>query len=181
MSTTANQTTYGLVAEFGDEESLKHAAVATRAAGYKQVRAFSPFRVEGLSETLGHHENLLPWLVILAMVVGATVGYAMQYYTDVVSYPMNVGGRPLHSWPSFVIICFELAILFGALTAFGGMLALNNLPLPYHPIFNTPGFELASGNRFYLCIESTDKRFHAVRTQQFLQELQPKAVREVKG
>lgn len=181
MSMKAGETLYGLVAEFSDEETLKHAAKEVRAAGYENVRAFTPFRVEGLSEALGYQGNTLPWLVLAAMVVGAVAGFVMQYYTDVISYPINVGGRPLNSWPSFMIICFELAILFGALTAFGGMLAFNGLPLPYHPIFNTPGFELATGSRFYLCIESTDKRFHMLRTRQFLQGLGPTVVNEAKG
>jgi hypothetical protein len=181
MSVKAGQSMYGLVAEFDDEEKLKHAAQEVRAAGYTQVRAFTPFRVDGLAETLGHRENVLPWLVILALIVGAGAGFWMQYYTDVISYPLNVGGRPLNSWPSFIIICFELAILFGALTTFGGMLAFNGLPLPYHPIFNTANFELASGKRFYLCIESSDKRFHLERTRRFLEGLAPKVVSETTG
>jgi hypothetical protein len=181
MSNHGERTMYGLVAEFHDEEQLKHAAEQVRAAGYKNVRAFTPFRVEGLHEILGQHSSLLPWLVLLAMGAGVLAGYAMQYYTDVISYPMNVGGRPLNSWPSFVIICFELAILFGGLTALGGMLAFNGLPLPYHPIFNTPNFELATGNRFYLCIEATDRRFHLQRTRQFLESTGANAVNEARG
>lgn len=172
---------YGLVAEFGDEESLLHAAQQAKAAGYKDLRAFTPFRVEGLAEVLDNHSTILPWLVIVGLVVGATLGYIMQYYTDVVSYPMNVGGRPLNSWQAFVLVCFELAILFGALTAVGGLLISCGLPLPYHPIFNTTNFELSSGRRFYLCVESTDRRFQLQRTREFLEGLGPRTVSEAQG
>jgi hypothetical protein len=175
------ESVYGIVAEFGDEESLLHAAQAARAAGYKDLRAFTPFRVEGLAEVLNNHSTVLPWLVVVALVVGATLGFIMQYYTDVVSYPINVGGRPLNSWQAFVLVCFELAILFGALTTVGGLFISCGLPLPYHPIFNTANFELSSGRRFYLCIESTDRRFQPQRTRQFLENLGPRAVSEAKG
>ena len=172
---------YGLVAEFGDEESLLHAAEQAKAAGYKNLRAFTPFRVEGLAEVLDTHSNVLPWLVVGALFVGAAAGYVMQYYTDVISYPVNVGGRPFNSWPAFVLVCFELAILFGALTTVGGLFLSCGLPLPYHPVFNTADFELSSGRRFYLCIEATDRRFQRQRTRQFLESLGPNAVSEAKG
>ncbi|MEM7348550.1 MAG: DUF3341 domain-containing protein, partial [Chloroflexota bacterium] len=145
------------------------------------IKAFSPYRVEGLAGALGLESNILPWIAFIALFVGAAIGFSMQYYTDVISYSLNVGGRPLNSWPSFTIITFELAILFTALATAGGMLILNGLPLPYHPIFNTPNFELASGNKFYLCIEARDKQFDRVETLRFLSDLNPKSVNEATG
>jgi len=170
---------YGLVAAFDDEEHLVAAAKQAKAAGYKNLRAFTPFRVEALAEVIGKPANVLPWLVVGALIVGAILGYVLQYYTDVISYPINVGGRPFNSWPAFMIVCFELAILFAALTAVGGLFVLNGLPQPYHPIFNTPDFDLASGERFYLCVEVADQRFHLQRTREFLQSLDPQSVSEV--
>jgi hypothetical protein len=179
MSDEQKRYLYGLVAEFGDGESLKAAVKAVRAAGYQAVRAHTPYRVEGLGEILGHRGGALSWLVLGALVAGAVAGYAMQYYTDVIAYPVNVAGRPLNSWPAFVIICFELAILFAGLTAFGGMLLLSGLPLPFHPVFNTPDFDLASGERFYLCIEARDHHFDREGTRQLLERLGPRSVNEV--
>lgn len=176
-----NEYLYGLVAEFKDGESLVEAAKESKEAGYKDIKAFTPYRVEGLGDALGLEANALPWVVFIALIVGAAVGYGMQYYTDVISYPLNIGGRPLNSWPSFTIITFELAILFGALATAGGLLILNGLPLPYHPIFNTPNFELASGDRFYLCIESQDAQFDRQETMRFLSGLNPKSVNEARS
>lgn len=172
---------FGLVAEFNDGESLIEAAKESRDAGYKDIKAYTPYRVEGLGDALGLEANILPWVVFIALIVGAAVGFSMQYYTDVISYPLNIGGRPLNSWPSFTIITFELAILFGALATAGGMLILNGLPLPYHPIFNTPDFELASGDRFYLCIEARDEQFDRQETLRFLSGLNPKSVNEARS
>ena len=170
---------YGLVAEFEDPEQLIEAAKETRAAGYSDVRAHTPYWVKGLADALKLKSTApLHWIVLGAIVLGILAGFVMQYYTDVISYPINVGGRPLNSWQAFMIICFELAVLFGALTAVGALLAFNGLPLPYHPIFNAPNFELVSGERFYLCIETTDKQFDLQKTSQFLYSLNPKSVSE---
>jgi hypothetical protein len=180
VTSQANQL-YGLVAEFRDAEELVHAAEQAKSAGYDEIRAYTPYRIEALSKVLGHRENLLPWLVYFAIFLGIIVGFVMQYWSDVINYPINVAGRPLNSWPSFIIIMFELAILFSALVTFGGMLLRNGLPLPYHPIFNTPDFDLSSGTRFYLCIKVTDRQFHLQRTREFLQTLNPKVVSEAKA
>lgn len=169
---------YGLVAEFGSSEELIRAVKQTRAAGYSDVRAHTPYWVKGLAEALGFKARLLPWLVIGGLILGAVGGYVMQYYTDVISYPINVGGRPFNSVPAFMVICFELAILLGAFAAAGGLLGLSGLPLPYHPIFNVPNFELVSGERFFLCIETSDEQFELRQTSQFLHSLNPKSVSE---
>jgi hypothetical protein len=181
MTTAQVNTLYGVVAEFSTPEEILHAAKEVRAAGYQEIRAYTPYRLEGLSEILKYKETALPWVVYIGILVGLASGFALQYYTDVINYPLNIGGRPYLSWPAFIMPMYELAILFGALGAFFGMLLRNGLPLPYHPIFNTPDFALGSGNRFYLCIKVTDKRFHLQRTQEFLQSLNPKAVSEVES
>lgn len=170
---------YGIVAEFEDGDALIHAAEAARHAGYKRMEGYSPFPVHGLSEAIGFHDNRVPWLVFLAGLTGGCFGYWMQFYISVVDLPLNVGGKPINSTPSFVPITFELTILFAVLTAFWSVLLLNWLPQPYHPIFNAPGFERASQDRFFLCIEREDPLFDGEGTREFLQGLDPIAVNEV--
>jgi hypothetical protein len=141
--------------------------------------AHTPFPVEGLSEAIGFHHTSLPLLVLIAGVVGAVVGFASQYYVTVFDYPLNVGGRPLNSWPSYIPITFEVTILFAALTAVIAMIALNGLPMPYHPVFNVAAFARASRDRFFLCIEAADPRFDREGTRQFLVGLNAREVSEV--
>src|SRR5688500_3686610 len=143
---------YGLLAEFEHPEQLLAAASRAREAGYKRVQAYTPIPVDGLVEALGQTPTQLPRLVLLGGIVGGIIGYALQYYASVIAYPVNVGGRPLHSWPAFGPIVFELIVLGAALTAVLGMLALNGLPMPHHPLFAVPEFKLASRDRFFLCI-----------------------------
>jgi hypothetical protein len=164
---------YGLMAEFDDPDVILDAATKARDAGYKRMEAYSPFPVHGLHEAVGFRDNRMPWIIFFAGLAGAAAGYALQYYVSVVAYPMNVGGRPHHSWPSFIPITFETTVLFAAFGAVIGMLALNGLPLPYHPVFNAPGFERASQDRFFLCIEAADPKFDAKGTEQFLASLNP--------
>jgi hypothetical protein len=173
------QPIYGLVAEFGSADALVQAAKQTAAAGYRRIDAFSPFPVEGLADALGFHRNRLPLFVLCGGILGGIGGYFMQYYAAVVSYPINVGGRPLHSWVSFIPITFEMTVLVAALCALLGMLALNGLPMPYHPLFNVPRFALASRDRFFLCIESADPLFDRDKTKQFLVDLCAREVTEV--
>ena len=172
-------TTYGLMAEFDSPTALVAAANAARAAGYTRMDAYSPIPIEELHDAIGFHHTKLPLIVLLGGLAGGLAGYGLQYWSSVIEYPLNIGGRPLHSWPSFIPVTFELTILGAALAAVFGMLALNGLPMPYHPVFNAPRFALASRNRFFLCIETRDPKFDRDATHRFLEELQPRGVSEV--
>jgi hypothetical protein len=170
---------YGLMAEFDNPTALVKAARAAREKGYRKLDAFSPFPIEGLTDALHLHRNKLPLIVLTGGIIGGLTGFLLQYYITVISFPINIGGRPLDSWPSYIIITFELTILFGALSAVLGLLGLCGLPMPYHPVFNAPRFALASRNRFFLCIESTDPLFDPAATGDFLRGLEPQEVSEV--
>jgi hypothetical protein len=170
---------YGLMAEFENPNDLLAAAKRAHAEGYRNLDAYAPFPVEGLAEAIHVHRNRLPRIVLIGGIVGALVGFGMQYYAAVIDYPLNVGGRPFNSWPSFIPITFELTILFAAFTAILAMFALNGLPQPYHPVFNVPRFALATRDRFFLCIEARDPKFDPAATKQFLESLHPHGVYEV--
>src|ERR1035441_7738374 len=174
-----NKPIYGMMAEFDNPSALVNAARAAREKGYRKLDAYSPFPIEELSDALHLHKNKLPLLVLIGGIVGGTLGYMLQYFVTVMYYPLNIGGRPLHSWPSYIIITFEMPILFAALTAVFGLLGLCGLPMPYHPAFNVPRFALASRNRFFLCIESTDRTADMASTCEFLETLEPREVSEV--
>lgn len=170
---------YGLMAEFATPEELLAAVHRVREEGYRHLDAYTPFPVEGVTEALGFHHTRLPLVVLIGGIVGCIGGYLLQYYTTVIDYPVNVGGRPLNSWPSFIPVTFEMTILVAAFAAVLGMLALNGLPMPYHPVFNAPRFALATRDRFFLCIEATDPKFDRERTRYFLERLVPRVVSEV--
>jgi Protein of unknown function (DUF3341) len=170
---------YGLLAEFEDPTSLVSAAERTHHAGFRCVDAYSPYPIEELHEALGSQHTRLPLIVLIGGLVGCLSGYALQYWVSVLAYPINVGGKPFHSWPAFIPVTFECTILGAALSAVLGMLALNGLPQPYHPVFNVPRFALASRNRFFLCIESKDPKFDIETTRQFLETLNPREVTTV--
>jgi hypothetical protein len=170
---------HGIIAEFATPEELLHAAQATYREGYRKIDAYSPYAVEGVAEAIGFHKTNIPLVVLLGGILGALTAYGMEWYSAAISYPFNVGGRPLHSWPSFVPITFELTVLFAALAGVIGMLAMNGLPRPYHPVFNAPEFKLASQTRFFLCIEAGDSLFDLNLTHKFLATLHPISVREV--
>lgn len=179
MESAKEQLLFGLAAEFDSPESVLAAANAVHLAGYRRADAFSPFPVDGLPEALGFHRTRVPMVVGFGGLFGACFGFFMLWYANVISYPWNVGGRPPNSWPAFIPITFELGVLFAALSAVVGMLALNGLPMPYHPMFNLPNFSLASRDKFFILIESSDAQFDWDKTRVFLQSLQPIAVTEV--
>lgn len=170
---------YGLMAEFDTPTALAAAARRARDKGYQKLEAYSPFAIEEVNEILGLHHNRLPLIVLIGGILGGLTGYLMQYYIAVWDFPINVGGRPLHSWPSFIVITFELTILFAAFATVLGLLGLCGLPMPYHPVFNVPRFALATRNRFFLCIESSDPLFDRYQTAEFLTSLEAHEVNEV--
>jgi hypothetical protein len=170
---------YGIIAEFENPTALVNAARAAREQGYRKLDAYSPFPIEELNDALHLHGNKLPLIVLLGGLVGGSLGYLLQYYVTVVYFPINIAGRPLHSWPSYIIITFEMTILFAALSAVLGLLGLCGLPMPYHPVFNVPRFALASRNRFFLCIQARDPLFDRAKTSAFLETLEPREVSEV--
>ena len=170
---------YGVMAEFESATALVNATRAARESGYRKLDAYSPFPIEELADALHLHKTKLPLIVLLGGICGAIGGYLLQYYVTVIYFPINVAGRPLHSWPSYIIITFEMTILFAALAAVLGLFALCGLPMPYHPAFNVPRFALASRNRFFLCIEASDPLFERGRTGEFLESLEAKEVSEV--
>ena len=177
--TEAAPTLYGLMAEFDSPTALVEATEKARLAGYRKMDAYSPIPIHELSEALGLEPTRLPKLVLLGGILGGLGGYSLEYWTQAIAYPLNIGGRPFHSWPQFIPVTFETTVLGAALSAFIGMWALNKLPQPYHPVFNVPEFARASTDRFFLCIEAADPRFDREGTETFLQGLHPLGVTEV--
>jgi hypothetical protein len=164
---------HGLMAEFETPEAVLDATVRAWRAGYRDMDAYTPYTVEGLSKALGLRHSRVPSVVLIAGIIGGGVGFLMQFWTMSVDYPFNVGGRPTNSWPVWIPITFEVLVLVASLAAFFGMLFLNGLPRPNHPVFNEPRFARASQDRFFLCIEATDPRFDRGAIERFLAELHP--------
>ncbi len=171
--------TYGLMAEFDNVNDAVIAARRTYGAGYRKIDAYAPFPVEELSEAIGFHKNGVALVCLIGGLLGGTAAFTLQWWIATISYPVNIGGRPLNSWPSFIIVTFEMTILFGGLSAVFGMLALNGLPMPYHPVFNVPQFESVTRDHFFVMIFSSDKNYDATATRRFLEELGPISVSEV--
>jgi len=170
---------YGVMAELADERALLAAAREARDAGWGGIEAYSPFPVEGLAETLQPVASRLPLYVLLGGLLGGASGYFLQWYTAVISYPINVGGRPLHSWPEFIPVTFEMTVLFAALAAVVSMIVGNGLPRLRHPLFDAPHFDLATRNRFFLCLRSDTPSFDEKRARSFLESLRPIRVMDV--
>ena len=167
---------YGLLAEFDDPSQLVAAARRAHQEGYRRMDAHSPYPIEELHEALGSPPTRLPLIVLLGGLGGGLGGFLLCYWVSVVAFPLNIGGRPLNSWPAFIPVTFETTILLAALSAVVGMIVLNGLPMPYHPVFNAPRFAAASRNRFFLCIEASDGRFDLEGTRRFLETLGPQEV-----
>jgi len=170
---------YGLLAEFDTATELVDAARAVRDAGYKKTDAFSPFPIHEMDEALGIRRSILPILVFCGGLVGLLTGLGLQWFVHVWEYPLIVGGRPFFSLPSFIPPAYELTILFAGFTAVLGMLFLNGLPQPYHPVFNVPRFALATREKFFLLIETKDPKFDYGETKSFMQSLKPQEVFDV--
>jgi hypothetical protein len=170
---------YGMMAEFDTPTALLDASRRTYQAGYRKIDAYSPFPIEGLAEEIGFHHDEVPLVVLIGGILGGVSGYFLEWWCSVVAYPINVGGRPYHSWPAFIPITFEMTVLFGGIFALFGMLALNGLPMPYHPVFNVPRFAMASKDRFFLIVFSSDKKYDPQGTRTFLEGLKPRSISEV--
>jgi hypothetical protein len=171
---------FGVMGEFSTPEDLLAATKKAREAGYKHVEAYTPFPVEGLSEAVGFRWTAVPLITLMGGVGGGLTGFGLQYWVAAITYPINIGGRPLNSWPAFIPVTFELTVLGASIFAVFGMLALNKLPQPYHPVFNVARFAQASTDKFFLCIEARDPKFDLVETSKFLQSLHAQHVNEVK-
>ena len=171
--------TFGMIAEFSDPDDLLAATTRAYDAGYRKMDAYSPFPVHGLAEALGHRDNRVPITIFIGGLCGLVGGFGMEWWVSKVAYPHNIGGRPLFSWPSFIPPAYECTILLAAFGAVFGMLAMNGLPRPHHPIFNAENFERASQDKFFLCIEADDPQFDINSTSDFLKSLSPDNVSEV--
>jgi hypothetical protein len=176
---TTTPALYGLLAEFETPTDLVVASKAAYAAGYRKMDAYSPYPVEEASEAIGFHKTRIPLIVLLGGLLGGASAYALQYWINVIDYPLNVGGRPWHSWPAFIVPTFEMTVLFAGLAGVFGMFALNGLPMPYHPLFNVDKFGAVTRDKFFVCIEAADPKFDLVDTQQFLMTLKPLSISEV--
>jgi hypothetical protein len=170
---------YGLMAEFPSADALIAAAHQVHEAGFQKVDAYTPYPIEAVSEALDLPRSKVPLIVLIGGLLGGLGGYMLQYWSQVIRYPMNIGGRPVHSWPAFIVPTFECTILGASLAAVVGMILLNGLPLPYHPVFNVPRFALASRDRFFLVIEAVDPKFDPDATRSFLADLNASEVSEV--
>jgi len=181
MTTQEEQGIYGLMAEFDDPSAVVAAARLTYGAGYRRINAYSPYPVEELMDAIGFRKNYVPLVVLICGILGGIGGFALEAWTSSIAYPINVGGRPLISIPAFIPITFECTILLAAFGAFFGNIIMNQLPQPYHPVFNVPSFSRASSDRFFLCVKADDPKFNYGETRSFLEGLGAKEVTDVES
>lgn len=174
-------TLYGVVASFSDADRLTDAARVMRERGYCRMDGYSPYPVPGLADILGMPKTRMPLVVLAGAIAGALLAYGLIIYSVEVDYPINVGGRPLHSWPAFIVIAFEAAILGAAVAGFVGVFVANGLPRYYHPIFNSPIFSFAQGGNFYLLVKADDPKFSKASTKAQLRRLGAEQISEVEG
>ncbi len=170
---------WGLLAQFKTSDELLHAAQSAYADGYRRLDAYSPFPVPDLAQSVGFRKNSVALVCLIGGILGGSAAYILQYWINVIEYPVNVGGRPLHAWPSFIPPTFEMTVLFAGFGAFFGMWALNGLPMPFHPIFNSKRFAAATRDGFFLSIEEKDAKFKLEETRSFLLSLDAMSVEEV--
>ncbi|MEG9432430.1 DUF3341 domain-containing protein [Terriglobus sp. ADX1] len=171
---------YGLLAEFNTPQAMVKATVAARDAGYRRMECYTPYPVEEAATALDVHRNRVPLVTLMGGLMGLTTAFLMQTWMSAISYPINIAGRPLFSWPAFIIPAYEWTILFAGLSAAFGMLGLNGLPQPYHPLFNAPNFRVgATDDKFFLCLEATDPKFDLGETRDFLEQFRAVSVVEV--
>jgi hypothetical protein len=170
---------HGIMAEFETAAALIHATKEAHKAGYRKMDAYTPYPIEGVYHAMSAAHSKLPWLIFLGGLFGAAVGFGFQFWVSTMAYRLNIGGRPLNTWPAFIPVTFEVTILIAGCTTVFGMLALCGFPQPYHPVFNVARFAKASQDGFFLCLESTDPLFDTEKTTAFLQTLHPTHVDEV--
>ena len=176
------QPLYGLMAEFADATTLVEAAKRTHAEGYRKMDAFSPYPIHELFDAMELNDKRLPFMVLMGGIIGCMAGFGLCYWVSVIAYPLNIGGRPFNSWPSFIPVTFEVTILLASLTTVLGMILLNGLPMPYHPVFNVKRFaEHASQDGLFLAIEADDPKFDINKTRQFLQGLGAREINEIEA
>jgi hypothetical protein len=180
-ATPAKGQVYGLMAEFDNANALVEATTRTYAEGYRKMDAYSPFPIEPVWEAMHVHDRPVSFFVLCGGIVGMIGGFGLCYWVSTIAYPLNVGGRPFNSWPAFIPVTFELTILIASFAAVISMLALNGLPMPYHPVFNVPAFARASQDRFFLAIEAADPKFDRTKTFEFLKSLGAREINEVEN
>src|SRR5215470_17618600 len=183
MSSERRPQIFGVMGEFTTPEDLLSATRKEREAGYKHIEAYTPFPIEGLSEAVGFRgfrSNLVALITLIGGLGGGLTGFGLQYWVAAIAYPLNIGGRPLNSWPAFIPVTFELTVLGASIFAVVSMLALNKLPQPYHPVFNVERFRQASTDKFFLCIEARDPKFNLAEASKLLRSLHAEHVNEVK-
>ena len=176
---TSDMPLFGLMAEFDSAEALVEGARRMYAEGYRKLDTYSPFPIEPAWEAIGAHDTTLQKLVLGGGILGCLGGFGLCYWVSVIAYPLNIGGRPYNSWPSFIPVTFETTILVASLTAVVGMILLNGLPMPYHPVFNVKRFSLASSESFFLTVEADDPKFDRRRTLDFMKGIGAREVNEV--